>query len=150
MKTLVTAIALTAALSTPALAESNHEHQHSSDMAGGNTHRGTMMPMMHKEHMKQMQEHMQEMHKLMADIKQEKSPEERHQLMQKHMKSMEKGMHTMMGKREGTHDMKEHKDMSSVQMQERMEMMEDRMEMMQMMMEQVVQHKAEDKKHRKH
>ena len=60
MKTLVTAIALTAALSTPVFAGSDHEHGH--EMQGSEMQGGMMMDM---------HEHMQEMGKIMAKIKKE-------------------------------------------------------------------------------
>jgi periplasmic protein CpxP/Spy len=152
MKTLITAIALTAALSTPVFAESDHDHQQGNDMKGAGMEGGMMMGMMDQEHMKKMHQHMQDMQKLMADIKQESDPQKRQQLMHKHMQTMQHGMHMMMGKMKGGHEMKDQMDMPSMQMDERMGMMEKRMNMMQMMMDQMMQHQAEEKKqqHNKH
>jgi len=110
MKTLITAIALTAALATPVFAGSDHDHGNdmdASEMQGG---------MMDHEHMKKMHVHMQEMQKLMAEIKQESDSKKHHALMQKHMESMQHCMSMMNGQMKGKHGMKDQMDMSSMQM----------------------------------
>jgi len=140
MKTLITVIALTAALSTPVFAGSDHDHQDGSGMKGAGMQGG----MMDQEHMTKMHGHMQEMRKLMADIKQEDDPQKRHQLMQKHMESMQQGVGMMMGEMKGKHTMKDQMEMPSMQMNDRMGMMEKRMKMMQMILDQMMQHQAEE------
>ena len=137
MKTLIIAIALTAALAAPVFADSDHDH--GNEIKGPGMQGGMMMD---QEHMMEMHEHMQEMQKIMADIKQESDPNKHHTLMQKHMESMLQGMGMMKGK----YEMKDQIDMSSMPMKGRMGMMEKRMNMMQMMMDQMMQHKAEEKK----
>ncbi|AGS39644.1 hypothetical protein [Cycloclasticus zancles] len=117
MKKLITAIALTAALSTPVFAVD--AHQHSSNKSGNQTQ-------------VQMHDHMKSMQKLMADIKQEKSSAKRHKMMQDHMQSMQKGMN-MMG----------NGDMSPVKLDTRVGMLEERIKMMQAMMVQMMDYSAQ-------
>ena len=149
MKTLITAIALTAALSTPVFAGSDHDHQEGGGMKDG-VMQGEMMGMMDQKNMGEMHGNMQEMKKVMADIKQETDPKKRQQLMHKHMQSMQQGMGMMMGDMKREHAMEGHKEMSVMQMNERMGMMEKHMKMMQMMMDQMMQHNSEDEKQRMH
>lgn len=118
MKKLITAIALTAALSTPVLAADGH---HGSNKGGNQT----QMQM-------QMHDHMKDMQKLMADIKREKNPTRRHKMMKDHMQSMQKGMH-MIG--DG--------GKSSVKLETRVGLLEERIKMMQTMMVQMMDYSAE-------
>ena len=150
MKTLFATIALTVALVTHVFAESDDDHQHGNDVKGTGMQGGMMMGMMDQEHMRKMHEHMQKMQRLMAEIKQEEDPKNRHNLMQKHMESMQQGMGMMMGKMKEKHAMRDQVDMPSMQMNDRMSMMEKRMNMMQMMMDQMMQHNAEEMNQQKY
>ena len=116
MKKLITAIALTAALSAPVYAGSDHKQ---------GKHGSSQMQM-------QMHDHMKDMQKLMADIKQEKNPTKRHKMMKDHMQSMQKGMH-MIG--DGSK--------SSVNLTTRVGLLEERINMMQTMMVQMMDYSAE-------
>ncbi|MDF1690251.1 MAG: hypothetical protein P1U35_11650 [Cycloclasticus sp.] len=116
MKNLITAIALTAALSAPVYAGSDHKQ---------GKHGSSQMQM-------QMHDHMKDMQKLMADIKQEKNPTKRHKMMKDHMQSMQKGMH-MIG--DG--------GKSSVNLTTRVGLLEERIKMMQTMMVQMMDYSAE-------
>lgn len=132
MKTLMTAVVISAALvSTPLFA---NEHQESSGMQ-----QGTMaLGMMSNNKMAEMHKEMQEMQKLMATINQENAPEQRDLLMQKHMKSMQKGMGMMIGDSNAQHP--------KMKMDERMSMIEHRMSMMQMMMGQMMESTGQQQK----
>lgn len=114
MKKLLTAIALTSVLAAPAFAGSDNHHQHESNMSSSQT---------------QMHDHVQMMKKLMADIKREKDPKKQHQMMQKHMQSMQTGMHMISSG-----------DMSSVKLDTRMGLMEERINMMQAIMVQMLEY----------
>ena len=116
MKKLITAIALTAALSAPVYAGSDHKQ---------GKHGSSQMQM-------QMHDHMKDMQKLMADIKQEKNPTKRHKMMKDHMQSMQKGMH-MIG--DG--------GKSSVNLTTRVGLLEERIKMMQAMMVQMMDYSAQ-------
>jgi hypothetical protein len=138
MKTLVTAIALSAALSMPVLADNEHNHQHGNDMKEAGMH-GTMMD---QEHMMKMHEHMQEMEKLMSKIKRENDPKKREKLMNEHMESMHKGMNMMNANMRGKHS----KGSMEMTPDQHMEMMENRLDIMQRMMEQMMQENEEERK----
>jgi hypothetical protein len=96
---------------------------------------GMMMGMMSHDQMMKMHAHMKEMQKIMKDIKQEKNTESIHVLMEKHMQSMQEGMHMMNKGMKGAKPTKREvgNNMS-------MDMMARRMNMMQMMMGQMMEH----------
>ncbi|MBS9869650.1 hypothetical protein [Vibrio alginolyticus] len=125
MKTLITTIAVSAVLASTSIVASAHQENHGAQQGG------MAMGMMSGDQMAGMHKHMHEMQSLMASIKQESDPEKREQLLREHHKSMQEGMHMMMGGTSAQH--------SEMKMDERMNMMEQRMGMMNMMMEQMLE-----------
>ncbi len=123
---------------TSAVAENEAPHQ-----AKHQEMPGSDMPMkpVSKEcqaHMKEMKAHMKEMQAEMKAIHTESDPDKRKQLMQRHQKSMMKGMgmmHEMGGNMMSDKESMHGKQGCS-------SMMEERMDMMQMMMEQMMQHQG--------
>lgn len=115
MKKVLTAIVLTAALSAPVYAGSGHEQRNKKSTS-----------------QVQIEDHVEMMQKLMADIKSEKDPAKKHQMMQKHMKSMRKGMHMI-----------DNGVNPSVKMYTRIGLLEERTNMMQEMMLQMMDYSAE-------
>lgn len=91
MRKLIAGIAITAALTTPVVANEDHQHGNSvpsEGMSGG--------MMMDQAHMMKMHEHMDLMKKMMAEIKQETNAEKRQALMEKSISEMETHMNMMM------------------------------------------------------
>lgn len=138
MNTIAKVILISAAVSLPALSGSAYSHQKFDSK--GNSMMGDMM-MMGQKQMMNMREQMQDNQSLMEQIRAEGNADKRSQLMQQHLKSMNKQMETMnkmMGDDKG--------DMSSVEMPEHMQMMKimnTRMDMMQMMMKQMMEYQEQ-------
>nr|WP_297348456.1 hypothetical protein [uncultured Glaciecola sp.] len=138
MKTLTKVILISMIFALPAYAQDKDKHEHTDDAEhesmDGMTNHQEMMPM---------HQHMLEMQDLMKKIKQEKDPKERQELMQKHMASMQTGMHMMKGNM-GNHMSNKNgmKEMGkkSMNMDKCMHKMEDRVDMMEMMLEQMMEH----------
>ncbi len=137
MKTLITAIALTAALATPVFASDDHDRHQGEDMNRSEMQEGKV------NHREMMATHKQRMEKIMAELKEEKDPEKHQKLMEEHTKSMQDAMHMMNSNMRGKHGITGQMKMPSMQ---QMDMMENRMDMMQTMMGQMMQHNAEEKK----
>lgn len=83
-----------------------------------------------------MRQHMEEMQQIMNKAGGTRDPEQRRQLLQKHMDQMHQGMGMMQGMMGGNANQGGQKMTD----EERMQWMQQRMEMMQMMMEQMQQH----------
>ncbi|MDM8349675.1 hypothetical protein P8H27_12330 [Pseudomonas sp. sp1636] len=91
MRKLIAGIVITAALTTPVVANEDHQHGNSvpsEGMSGG--------MMMDQAQMMKMHEHMHLMKKTMTEIKQETNAENRQALMEKGMNEMEAHMNMMM------------------------------------------------------
>jgi periplasmic protein CpxP/Spy len=140
MKTLITAIALTAALATPVFASDDHERHQGEGMNRAEMQEGKV------NHREMMATHKQRMEKIMAELKEEKDPEKHQKLMEEHTKSMRDAMHMMNSNMRGKHGVTGQMKMPSM---EQMDMMEDRVDMVQTLMEQMVERKTEEKKARK-
>jgi len=138
MKSYARALLITAMLSTPAIA--HHSGPESQQAWGG------MMGMINPEEMQAMHSHMGDMARLMEDIHEEKDSIKRDNLMQKHMQSMQNGLHMM----QGIDDQKKDRKSQRMYMEDRMQRMERHMEMMSMMMEQMMKHAAEADRERRH
>lgn len=124
MKTLISVLLFSVALSAPVFADSQH-HGKESQPSSNN--------------MMDMKEHMQSMQAMMKSLKQEPNPEKRSELIDAHMQSMKKGM--MMNNHSEDGD-------ASMPMGQRMDMMNKRINMMQMMMGQMMDIMIETRKER--
>ncbi len=135
MKTLVSTMAISILLANPVQAAQNHDHDHEK-MQGNNAS---------KKHdtassgMKDMHRHMKKMKQAMVQIKAEKDPVIKKQLMKNHMAEMHKAMSMMKGEKMAM-DVKMKDKMSKEMMHDRMTMMDKKLGMMQEMMEQMMQH----------
>jgi hypothetical protein len=137
MNTFIKVVLVSAAISLPALSGNVYSHEEAEAKSG------QMMPdmMMSNQQMMDMREQMRKNRSLMEQIRAESDAEKRTQLMQIHLKSMNKQM-GMMNKLMGD----DRGDMSGVEMTEHMQMMKimgDRMDMMQMMMQQMMEYQDE-------
>ena len=90
MNKLITALAISALITTPAIADQDQQHGKGQNMQGN-----MMMNMMSHDQMMAMHKHMQSMRETMKKIKNEDDPDKRKKLMQEHMEEMQKGMHMM-------------------------------------------------------
>jgi periplasmic protein CpxP/Spy len=135
MKTLVSTMAISILLANPVQAAQNHDHG-DEKMQGNNAS---------KKHdtassgMKDMHRHMKKMKQAMVQIKGEKDPVIKKQLMKNHMAEMHKAMSMMKGEKMAL-DVKMKDKMSKEMMHDRMTMMDKKLGMMQEMMEQMMQH----------
>ena len=137
MKTLITAIAISAALSAPVFASGDHEEHKGKSMSGAEIQESKV------NHREMMEMHTQKMEKLMAELKKENDPEKHQKLMEEHTKSMQDAMHMMNSNMRGKHGMTGQMKMPSMQ---QMDMMEDRMDMVQTLMEQMMESKTQNRK----
>ena len=139
MNTFTKVILVSAVIALPALSGNVYSHGKSGARSG------QMMPgmmMLGDQQMMGMREQMGNNQSLMEQIRAESNADKRAQLMQEHMKSMNKQM-GMMNKLMGD----DRGDMSGVEKTEHMQMMKimgNRMDMMQMMMQQMMEHQDED------
>ena len=137
MKTLITAIAISAALSAPVFASGEHKEHKGKSMSGAEMQESKV------NHREMMATHKQRMEKIMAELKEEKDPEKHQKLMEEHMKSMQDAMHMMNSNMRGKHGVTGQMKMPSMQ---QMDMMEDRIDMVQTLMGQMVEHKTQNRK----
>ncbi|WP_169334430.1 hypothetical protein [Hahella ganghwensis] len=147
MKLYAKALIVTAMLSTPAFAHQANQGnaQVRGDMMG--MMNSETMGMMNPEMMEMMHSHMDEMARLMGEIHDETDLEKRDNLMERHMESMQEGLHMMQrGRSEG----KGEQQRQSMYMEDRMRMMEQKMEMMNMMMKQMMEHISAADRERRH
>lgn len=133
MKKLIIASILSSVIIMPTAASSDHNHS-----GMGNGMNSGMMNMMSHEQMMSMHEHMKDMQSTMKKIQSEKDPKKRQALMDKHMSSMQTGMH-MMNKGMMNKGMMNKSD-KKMDNSEMMKNMGTRMDMMQMMMGQMAEH----------
>ncbi|MDF0536047.1 hypothetical protein KDN34_15395 [Shewanella yunxiaonensis] len=138
MKKLLTTLVLSALLTGWAYAAND-------TMAGQGMQNGMMMGPMSNEQMQDMHKQMGNMQSMMTDIKAEKDPKKRSQMLMQHMAAMQHGMQMMMGSTGG--DQSQHQGMNGMDMGQRMNMMEQRMSIMQMMMEQMMEHDEQMQHH---
>ncbi len=138
MNKIVKVILISTAMSLSTLSSVVYSHEKSESMANSMMDEMTMG----QQQMMKMRGQMQDNQSLMEQIRAEGNAEKRTQLMQQHMKSMNKQMETMnsmMGD--------DRSSMSSVEMPEHMQMMKimnTRMNMMQMMMNQMMEYQGQD------
>lgn len=138
MKNLISALAISVLITTPAFADQDHQHGKGQNMQGN-----MMMEMMSHEQMMAMHKHMQSMRETMDKVLEEKDSEKRQALMKEHMDQIAKGMQMMdMMQQEEGNDLMSMSNMMEM-MNERMGMMNENMGMMQMMMGQMRKHEAE-------
>lgn len=138
MNTFTKVILVSAVIALPALSGNVYSHE-KSDARSDQMMPGMMM--LGDQQMMGMREQMRNNQSLMEQIRAEGNAEKRTQLMQEHMKSMNKQM-GMMNKVMGD----DRADMSGVEMTEHMQMMKimgNRMDMMQMMMQQMLEYQDE-------
>jgi hypothetical protein len=134
MNTFTKVILAFVVIALPALSGNVYSHEKSDANSG--------LMMKANQQMMGMREQMLKNQSLMEQIRAEGNIENRSQLLQDHMKSMDKQMEMMnklMGANRG--------DMSGVGMTEQMQMMQimdTRMEMMQMLMKQMMEHQDQD------
>ncbi len=142
MKLPAILFAIAAIVSTQACVAAD-EHVHGAAEQGKATNMAptTMMGFMDHEQMTKMHEHMEQMQAMMQAIKKEKDPAKRKQLMQKHMDNMQDSMKMMGGAMMGTTSKG---NMSTMSMDEKMNMMQNQMDMMGMMMQQMLEHHSQD------
>lgn len=124
MKTVISALAISLALTAPVFAESQHSSGESK---------------LSSTSMMTRQEHVQSMNSLMNALKKEKDPSKRQKLLQKHSNEMETGMHMMNQMENSSEDL----SIFSKTIPERMDIMEKRMGMMQMMISQIIDHQVQ-------
>lgn len=106
----------------------------------------TMMGFLNHEQMTKMHDHVEEMQAAIQALKKEKDPAKRKELMQKHMDNMNDSMKMLGGAMMGTTG---NSRISSMSMDERMNMMQGQLGMMQMMMEQMMEHYSQDSENHK-
>lgn len=133
MKKLMSVLAISTLLASPAFAEGEHQYDGDPNTQGK---QGSMM-MGHGRMMPMMQEHKKSMERLMGQLKKEEDQGKRDELVEAHMREMQQGM-MLLNQDEG--------NMTSMPMEERMKMMEERMGMMQMMMGQMMDNMIEVRK----
>ncbi len=136
-------VGLTVLVASNTLAQQQHDHQagqaetnccQSNIAQQVQDHQEKSGGMMNHEQMMAMHKHMSEMQETIEQLKVEVDPHAFDELMEKHQAQMKKGMEVMMSGKM----MK--KDMSSMNMDEQLEMMGMHMEMMNKMMEQMMTH----------